>query len=186
MEWVAELDDQKQKFDANPTSAERLTETQRRAIDVGRRLMTYKAYSGDEMRSAGIVRVMPRPSSDKALGYMTKVIKKAREAKNLRDLAPIEFDTLKAIDTYWNDVPRDAAARPGRERQVRREVLGLAARELGLGAAQGPAEGQARGPGRGRLPRGRGEGVPGGLSRSRSRPRTAPGPGPRGVGLPPC
>ena len=44
MEWVAELDDQKQKFDANPKSAERLTETERRAIDVGRRLVTYKAY----------------------------------------------------------------------------------------------------------------------------------------------
>ena len=27
MDWVAELDDQKQKFDANPKSAERLTET---------------------------------------------------------------------------------------------------------------------------------------------------------------
>ena len=68
MEWVAELDDQKQKFDANPKSAERLTETQRRAIDVGRRLMTYKAYSGDEMRSAGIVRVMPRPFTQTGAG----------------------------------------------------------------------------------------------------------------------
>src|SRR5208337_4624474 len=90
MEWVAGLDEQKQKFDANPRSAERLSETERRAIDAGRRLMTYKAYSGDEVRSAGIVRVMPRPFSFKALGYVTQVIKKARESKNLRDLAPIE------------------------------------------------------------------------------------------------
>ena len=113
MDWVASLDEQKQKFDANPKSAERLTETERRAIDAGRRLMTYKAYSGDEMRSAGIVRVMPRPFSFKALGFVTEVIKKARASKSLHDLAPIEFDTLKALDTYWNDIPRDQRVAPG-------------------------------------------------------------------------
>src|SRR5271157_481691 len=118
MEWVASLDEQKQKFDANPGLAERLTETERRAIDAGRRLMTYKAYSGDEMRSAGIVRVMPRPFSFKALGYVTQVIKNARESKSLRDLAPIEFDTLKALDTYWNDIPRDQRVEPGENAQL--------------------------------------------------------------------
>jgi len=118
MEWVASLDEQKQKFDANPRSAERLTETERRAIDAGRRLMTYKAYSGDEMRSAGIVRVMPRPFRFKALGYVTQVIKKARESKNLRELAPIELDTLKALDTYWNDIPRDQRVDPGENAQL--------------------------------------------------------------------
>ena len=118
MEWVASLDEQKQKFDANPGSAERLTETERRAIDAGRRLMTYKAYNGDEMRSAGIVRVMPRPFSFKALGYVTQVIKNARESKSLRDLAPIEFDTLKALDTYWNDIPRDQRVEPGENAQL--------------------------------------------------------------------
>jgi len=117
LDWVASLDEQKQRFDANPQSSERLTETERRAIDAGRRLMTYKAYSGDEMRSAGIVRVMPRPSSFKALGYVTQVIKKARETKNLRELAPIEFDTLKAVDTYWNDIPRDQRVDPGENAQ---------------------------------------------------------------------
>ena len=116
MEWVAGLDEQKQKFDANPKSAERLTETERRAIDAGRRLMTYKAYSGDEMRSAGIVRVMPRPFSFKALGYVTQVIKKARESKNLRDLAPIEFDTLKARRYLLERHPARTARRAGRER----------------------------------------------------------------------
>jgi ABC-type transport system involved in cytochrome c biogenesis permease subunit len=117
MEWVAELDEQKQKFDANPNAAARLSETERRAIDVGHRLMTYKAYSGDELRSAGIVRVMPRPSSFKALGYFTGVIKKAREGKNVRDLAPIEFDTLKALDTYWNDIPQKERHDPGENAQ---------------------------------------------------------------------
>jgi ABC-type transport system involved in cytochrome c biogenesis permease subunit len=117
MEWVAELDEQKRKFDANPNSAERPAEIERRAIDVGRRLMTYRAYSGEELRSAGIVRVMPRPSSFKALGFYAGVIKKARESKNVRDLAPIEFDTLKALDTYWNDIPRDERHDPGENAQ---------------------------------------------------------------------
>ncbi len=121
MEWVASLDEQKQKFDANPKSAERLTETERRAIDAGQRLMTYRAYSGAEMRSAGIVRVMPRPSSFKALGYVAQVIKKARESKDLRELAPIEFDTLKALDTYWNDIPRDQRVAPGENAQLDEE-----------------------------------------------------------------
>jgi ABC-type transport system involved in cytochrome c biogenesis permease subunit len=115
MEWVAELDDQKQKFDANPKSAERLTETQRRAIDVGRRFMTYKAYSGDEMRSAGIVLVMPRPFTHKALAYAAKVIKKFRENRNPRELKPIELDTLKAALTYLNDVPSDQRHDPGED-----------------------------------------------------------------------
>lgn len=117
MNWVAELDDQKRKFDANPQSAERLTEAQRRAIDVGRRLVTYKAYTGEELRSAGIVRIMPRPFDSKALAYYKNVIKKAREAKSLRDLTPIEFDTLKALDTYWNDVPKDDRHEPGENAQ---------------------------------------------------------------------
>jgi len=117
MEWVAGLDEQKQKFDANPRSAERLTETERRAIDAGQRLMTYKAHSSDEMRFAGIVRVMPRPFSVNALRYVTQVIKKARESNNPRDLAPIELDTLKALDTYWNDIPRDQRVDPGEKAQ---------------------------------------------------------------------
>ena len=115
MQWVAMLDEQKDKFDENPKSAQKLNETERRALDVGRRLMTYKAYSGDELRSAGMLRVMPRPSSPKALGYLTGVIKKARESGNARSLAPLEFDALKALDTYWNAIPREQRKDPGED-----------------------------------------------------------------------
>ena len=115
MDWVAGLDERKQRFDANPRPADRLNETERRAIDVGRRLMSYKAFSGDELRSAGMVRIMPRPFSAKALGYITTVIKKARESRNPRDLAPFEFDTLKAIDTYWTATPLEQRHDPGED-----------------------------------------------------------------------
>jgi len=115
MEWVAQLDEQSRKFEANPMSAERLTELERRAIDVGKRLAAYRAYSGDEMRSAGLIRIMPRPSSREALDFYKVVVPKARSAANIRDLAPIEFDTLKALDTYWNDVPSDDRHDPGED-----------------------------------------------------------------------
>ena len=115
MQWVSLLDEQKAKFDENPKSAEKLTETERRALDVGRRLMTYRSYSGDEPRSAGMLRVMPRPSGTKALAYFTGVIKKAREARSARGLTPFEFDVLKSLDTYWNAIPRDQRKDPGED-----------------------------------------------------------------------
>jgi len=113
MEWAAKLDTQKRNFDANPDSAPRPTEIERRAIEVGQRLLTYQSYTGEEMRSAGLVRIMPRPSSKAALDYYKEVIPKAREVASLRDLSPVEFDTLKALDTYWNDTPRDDRHEPG-------------------------------------------------------------------------
>jgi len=119
MEWVSQVDDQKRRFDADPKSAERLTEVEKRAIDVGQRLVTYKSYSGDEMRSAGLIRIMPRPSSREALGFFKDVVAKAREARGSRDLmqtlSPIEFDVLKSLDTYWNDTPLDDRHTPGED-----------------------------------------------------------------------
>ncbi len=113
MEWAAQLDAQKRKFDANPESAERPTEIERRAIEAGQRLLAYQSYTGEEMRSAGLVRIMPRPSSKAALDYYKEVIPKARSVESLRDLSPVEFDTLKALDTYWNDTPREDRHEPG-------------------------------------------------------------------------
>lgn len=113
MEWAAQLDAQKRKFDANPDSAERPTELERRAIEAGQRLLAYQSYTGDEMRAAGLIRIMPRPSSKAALDYYKEVIPKARSVDSLRELSAIEFDTLKALDTYWNDTPRDDRHEPG-------------------------------------------------------------------------
>ena len=58
---------------------------------------------------------MPRPSGSKALGYLATVIKKARESRDTRSLAPLEFDTLKALDTYWNAIPREQRKDPGED-----------------------------------------------------------------------
>ncbi|QEH33371.1 Cytochrome c biogenesis protein CcsA [Aquisphaera giovannonii] len=115
MQWASELNEQKERYDANPKSAAKLSETERRALEVARRLMTYKAVSGDETRSATMIRVMPRPSSAKAMGYLAGVIKKARESKDVRSLSPLEFDVLKALDTYWDAIPRDQRRDPGED-----------------------------------------------------------------------
>lgn len=113
MDWAAKLDAQKRKFDANPNSAPRPTEIERRAIEAGQRLLTYQSYTSEEMRSAGLVRIMPRPSTREALDYYKEVIPKARSVDSLRDLTPVEFDTLKALDTYWNDTPKEDRHEPG-------------------------------------------------------------------------
>lgn len=115
MEWASKLDAQKRKFDANPNSAPRPTEVERRAIQAGQRLLTYQSYTSEEMRSAGLVRISPRPSTREALDYYKEVIPKARSVESLRDLSPVEFDTLKALDTYWNDTLIEDRHEPGED-----------------------------------------------------------------------
>jgi ABC-type transport system involved in cytochrome c biogenesis permease subunit len=113
IEWAAELQEQKRQFDANPLSAARLTEIERRAIEVATRLSAYKAYSGEGFQTNAIVLIMPRPNSKKYLAETTKTIKEARdnngarEKKDPRDLPLFKLDELKAISTFWNDIPRD-------------------------------------------------------------------------------
>lgn len=117
MEWVAQLDEQRRKFDSSPTLAARLTEVERRAVEVGQRLATYRAYSGEEMRSAGLVRIMPRPFGPEAFAFYKDVVARVRSAErmNPRDLPPVDFDALKALDTYLNDVPSSKRHDPGED-----------------------------------------------------------------------
>ena len=107
IEWASELQEQKRQFDANPQSAARLTEIERRAIEVAMRLSTYKAYSGERFQNTGLILIMPRPNNAKYLAETAKTIKKAREKGDPRDLPLFKLDELKAISTFWNDVPRD-------------------------------------------------------------------------------
>ena len=107
LEWAAELDDQQRQFNANPQSAPRLTEIEKPRLEVARRLSTYKAYSGERLQSADLILIMPRPINAKYLASTAQAIKEAREKPNMRDLPLMKLDSLKAISTYWNFVPRD-------------------------------------------------------------------------------
>ena len=107
IDWASELQDQKRQFDANPLSAPRLTEVERRAIEVAMRLSTYKAYSGERFQNTGLILIMPRPNNAKYLAETAKTMKEAREKRDPSGLPLFKLDELKAISTFWNDIPRD-------------------------------------------------------------------------------
>ncbi len=115
MTWSAAADDKKEQFDRNPSSVERPTELERRGIDVGRRLMTYQAYSGERLSNAGVILIMPRPSDKTYLAYTGKVVKEAREKQSAEDLKPMELEALSALDTYWRLIPVDDHRTPGED-----------------------------------------------------------------------
>jgi ABC-type transport system involved in cytochrome c biogenesis permease subunit len=106
-EWAGELQEQQRQYTANPQSAPRLTEVERRAVEAAMRLSTYRAYSGDGFRTDGIVLIMPRPASAKYLAATAQTVKEARQKASERDLPVFKLDELKALSTFWNDVPRD-------------------------------------------------------------------------------
>ena len=79
--WASASSDKKQQFDRHPRSSERPTEVERRGIDVAQRFVTYQAYSGDRLTTAGVVLIMPRPSDAKYLAFTAEAIKDARAAR---------------------------------------------------------------------------------------------------------
>lgn len=108
LDWAAELDSQQRRFTANPESAPRLTEVERRAVEVAMRHASYKAYSGGQIQSNGVVLIMPRPSSDRYLADSLRAIKIAREKRGDMSNTPLmSMEELKSISTFWNDIPRD-------------------------------------------------------------------------------
>ena len=85
-------------------SAARLTEARAlRRSKAATQLTTYKAYSGERFQTSGLVLIMPRPSNAKYLAE-TAVDQGAR--KKTRAICLFKLDELKAISTYWNNVPR--------------------------------------------------------------------------------
>ena len=81
---------------------------EKRAVEVAMRLSTYQAYSGDRVQTAGLVLIMPRPNNAKYLADTARAIKEVREKKQSPESMPLfKLDELKAISTYWNNIPQD-------------------------------------------------------------------------------
>ncbi len=118
MSWAGAANDKKERFDENPRSTERPTELERRGIDVARRLMTYQAYSGDRLSTAGIILIMPRPSDAKYLAFLAQTIKDVPCKESVEGLAPMQLDALKAIDTYWGVIPQEDHKTPGEDAKL--------------------------------------------------------------------
>ncbi len=106
IDWAAKLQDQQRQFDLNPKSAARLTTVERRAVEAAMRLFTYKAYSGERPQNSGVVLIMPRPANSKYLADSALSIKEAR-SKGTDDMPFFKLDELKAISTYWTNIPRE-------------------------------------------------------------------------------
>jgi ABC-type transport system involved in cytochrome c biogenesis permease subunit len=108
LDWASELQEQQEQYSANPRSVARPTEIEKRAVEVAGRLSTYTAYSGERLRSADLILILPRPSSAAYLKDSARTINEARDKKvNPGELPLWKLDQLKAISTFWNDVPRD-------------------------------------------------------------------------------
>jgi ABC-type transport system involved in cytochrome c biogenesis permease subunit len=115
MNWASAAGDKQERFEENPRSVERPTELERRGIEVGRRLMTYQAYSGDRLSTAGVILILPRPSDQKYLAFTAQTIKDVRAKESVEGLSPMQLDALKAIDTYWGLIPREDHHTPGED-----------------------------------------------------------------------
>ena len=101
------------------------------------RLVTYKAYSGERVQTAGLVLIMPRPSNTQYLADTASTIKEAREKQTAPTSMPLfKLDELQAISTYWNERSPRGSPRPDRGCRVRRTLHRVASRQLGLGSAQ--------------------------------------------------
>ncbi len=108
LDWAADLEVQQRRFTANPEAAPRLAEIERRAVEVAMRHASYKAYSGGRIQANGVVLIMPRPSSDRYLADTARAIKIAREKRgDMADTPLVTMEELKAVSTFWNDIPRD-------------------------------------------------------------------------------
>ena len=190
-DWFREVAEQQadgRRQDA--TGKTKLTEVEKRAIEVGTRLVHYQAIRDREVRSVEPLLVMPRPSNAR-LPRLRRPRPSRRRARtgDLEGLTPARARRApRRSTTYWNDIPLDDRDDTrARTPSSTSEFTELAPRQLGLGPAQGPARVQARGAGRGRLPGDQSRGVPGGLPGRSSRPRRpTPGQARRGEGRRPC
>ncbi len=115
MEWASTTGDKIERFEEDPHSADRPSELERRGVEAARRLMTYTAYSGDRMSTAGVILIEPRPIDAHYLAFTAETIKVVRGKESIEGLSPMQLDALKALDTYWNLIPRDDHKTPGED-----------------------------------------------------------------------
>jgi len=114
--WFSEAMQRKRSFEANPQSTDRPTEEEKRGIEVGTRLFHFQAFRDRSLSRVEPMLIMPRPTNTKFLEYTTKAIDKARETRDMNGLAKMQLDALKALDTYWNDTPREDRHDPGKDK----------------------------------------------------------------------
>jgi ABC-type transport system involved in cytochrome c biogenesis permease subunit len=111
--WFREAHEHKMAAQQDPTGKTRATDLEKRAVEVGTRLVHYRALSRREVRTVEPLLVMPRPSNRAYLSFVAKVAQKYRETGDPQSFSLIELDALKSLDTYWHDIPVADRAIPG-------------------------------------------------------------------------
>ncbi|HMB04299.1 MAG TPA: cytochrome c biogenesis protein CcsA [Isosphaeraceae bacterium] len=115
--WFRDLADKERSEEADVTGKAKLAEIEKRALEVGKRLVHYQAIRGRATRSVEPMLIMPRPSSPAYIGFLGKTVEKARQTGGIEGLSPLELEGAKALDTYWNDIPIDDREVPGTDRK---------------------------------------------------------------------
>ncbi|MEJ7636749.1 MAG: cytochrome c biogenesis protein CcsA [Singulisphaera sp.] len=115
--WFRAAAGRGQRAENDPTGATKLTDVEKRAIEVGTRLVHFQTHRDREIRSIEPLLVMPRPHNPTYLAFTAEVVKKARalgqDGLRERDLPLMELDALKALSMYWHDLPGDDRKVPG-------------------------------------------------------------------------
>ena len=111
--WFRSLVMKDRQAKANNTGEGKLTEVEKRANEVGTRLVHYQAIRDREMRSVEPMLVMPRPGNKEYLAFLAKTYETAQKTRSVAGLSPLELDGAKALDTYWNELPLEDRKTPG-------------------------------------------------------------------------
>ena len=111
--WFEQVVAKKQRAERSGTGDVKLTEVEKRGEEAGTRLVHYQALRDRAMRSVEPMLVMPRPSNKAYLTFLARIYEKAHKTGNTDDMAPLELDGAKALDTYWNELAIDERSVPG-------------------------------------------------------------------------
>lgn len=114
--WFRDLAERKSKNESNMSyDGPKLTDVEKRAIEVGTRLVHYQALRDRTISSVEPMLVMPRPNNPTYLAYCGAAFQKARERQGVEGLSPLELDSANVLLTYYKDIPREDWKDPGKD-----------------------------------------------------------------------
>jgi len=111
--WLQQLSQRKEIAEAKQGAGfSSLNDVEKRALEVGTKLLTYQAHRDRSMKRMEPLLVMPRPTNKAYLAYCAEALKTA-QAKGSDSLSPLGLDSVEALLRYENDIPGDERAMPG-------------------------------------------------------------------------
>ena len=111
--WFREIVQKKRKVDTSTTASMKLSEVEKRANEVGTRLVHYQAIRDREVRSVEPMLVMPRPSNKEYLAFLGRTFEKASKNPRFTGMSDFEMDGVKTLFAYMNELPGEERETPG-------------------------------------------------------------------------